>query len=82
MKTISCQQLGGACEQTFTASTFEEIAKLSEQHGMEMFLKGDASHLEAMNKMRELCKSPEDMMKWMDKKRAIFDGLAEDNSLS
>lgn len=32
MKTMTCQQFGGACEQPFTANTFDEIAKLSEQH--------------------------------------------------
>lgn len=77
MKTMTCKQLGGACEQPFTANTFDEIAKLSEQHGMEMFQAGDEAHLAAMGKMREMMKQPEDMMKWMDDKRAAFDALAE-----
>lgn len=78
MKTMTCNQLGGACDKTFTANTFEEIAKQSEQHGMEMFKANDEAHLAAMDKMRGMMKQPEDMMKWMNEKRAEFDGLAED----
>ncbi len=54
MKTMTCNQLGGACDQTFSASSFDEIAQMSRQHGMEMFQKKDAAHLEAMNKMQAL----------------------------
>jgi predicted small metal-binding protein len=51
MKTMSCKQLGGACDQTFSANTFEEMASLSKEHGKEMFKKNDAAHLEAMRSM-------------------------------
>ena len=54
MKTLTCNQLGGACDLEFKANTFEEIKKLSQQHGMEMFQKNDAAHLEAMQKMKAL----------------------------
>ena len=78
MKTMTCKQLGGACELTFTANTFDEIAKLSEAHGMEMFKANDKLHLEAMDSMRKLMQAPEDIMKWMDEKREAFDALVED----
>ena len=39
MKTMSCKELGGACGKVFHANTFEEIAEMSKQHGMEMFQK-------------------------------------------
>ena len=54
MKSMTCKQLGGACDKEFQANTFEEMAKLSKQHGMEMYQAQDAKHLEAMNKIREL----------------------------
>ena len=81
MKTMTCKQLGGACNKEFHADTFEEIADLSKQHGMEMFQKNDSPHLEAMNKMRELMVSADsDAMKnWMDTKQEEFDALP-DNS--
>ena len=78
MKTMTCKQLGGACDQTFQASTFEEIAEMSKQHGMEMFQAGDEAHLKAMNAMQELMKSPESMQAWMADKKREFDSLPED----
>ena len=52
MKTMTCAQLGGACDLTFQAETFEEMAQLSQQHGMQMHAENDAAHLEAMGKMQ------------------------------
>jgi hypothetical protein len=75
MKTMTCKQLGGACDQPFTANSFEEIAAMSKKHGMEMFQKGDKAHLEAMNKMQALMQSPVAMKKWMEEKRREFEAL-------
>ena len=77
MKTMTCNQLGGACDKEFQADTFEEMAAISKQHGMEMFQKKDAAHLEAMNKMQELMKAPEDMEKWFKSKRKEFEALPD-----
>ena len=77
MKTMTCNQLGGACNKEFHAETFEEFAEMSKQHGMEMFQKGDAAHIEAMNKMQELMKSPGEMEKWFESKRKEFEALPE-----
>ena len=44
---MTCNQLGGACNKEFQAETFEEIAEMSKQHGMEMFQSNDEAHLEA-----------------------------------
>ena len=78
MKTMTCKQLGGACDKQFHANTFDEIAEMSKQHGMEMFQAGDTAHLEAMHKMQELMKSPEDIQTWMAEKKKEFDNLPED----
>lgn len=34
---MTCKQLGGACDIDFWSESFEEIAKQSKKHGMEMF---------------------------------------------
>ena len=47
MKTMNCQQLGGACDKLFTADNFDEIAGMSQAHGKEMFESGDEAHLVA-----------------------------------
>jgi hypothetical protein len=78
MKTMTCKQLGGACDKAFHANSFEEIAEMSKKHGMEMFQKGDQAHIEAMNEMREHMKAPESMNAWFENKRKEFDALPED----
>jgi len=75
---MTCNQLGGACDTKFQAETFEEIAELSKKHGMEMFQKGDAAHLEAMENIQTLMKSPEAMQAWFAERRREFEALAED----
>ena len=75
MKSMTCKQLGGACDKIFQAETFEEIAQLSKQHGTEMFKTQDAAHMEAMGKMQELMKTPDAMQKWFIDKKAEFEAL-------
>ncbi|MDZ7764644.1 MAG: hypothetical protein U5K00_09485 [Melioribacteraceae bacterium] len=69
MKTMSCRQLGGACDTKFRADTFSEISEMSKKHGMEMYQNGDKEHIEAMEKMQELMSSPEIMKEWFENKR-------------
>ena len=78
MKTMSCKQLGGACDKTFTAETFEEMAELSKQHGMEMFQKQDEAHLDAMKKVQELMQNPEAMKEYFENKKKEFEAMPED----
>lgn len=77
MKTMTCNQLGGACELKFHAKTFDEIAELSKKHAIEMFQKGDKPHLKAMNEMRELMKNPKAMKEWFDTKKKEFNSLPD-----
>ncbi|MFK7783476.1 MAG: DUF1059 domain-containing protein [Crocinitomicaceae bacterium] len=78
MKTMTCEELGGACEMEFQAETFDEIAEMSMKHGMEMFQKADRPHLAAMEEMKSM-RASGDMNEWMEQKRAEFDSLPEDD---
>jgi len=75
MKTMTCKQLGGACDKEFHAKTFDEIGEMSKNHAMEMFQKGDEAHQKAMNEMSELMKSRDAMKEWFDNKRKEFNAL-------
>lgn len=77
MKTMTCKQLGGACDEEFHAGTFEEMAELSKKHGMEMLQAGDEDHIRAMNEMQELMKSPEAMKNWYEDKKREFESLPD-----
>lgn len=78
MKTMTCKQLGGACDLAFQANTFEELAEMSQKHGMEMFQKQDQAHLEALGKMSERMQSPQAMTQWMEARRKEFDALPDE----
>jgi len=77
MKTMTCNQLGGACDLELKAETFEEMAELSKKHGMEMFEKGDKPHLDAMKAMREKMQTPNAMNDWYAARKREFDALPE-----
>ena len=75
MKTMTCRELGGACDIEFQANTFDEMAELAKAHGMEMYLAQDNTHIEAMSKMQDIMQNPEDMQAWFDSKRKEFEAL-------
>ena len=74
---MTCNQLGEPCDTKFQAKTFEEMAKLSKKHAMKMFQKGDKPHLEAMENMQNLMKSPEAMQAWFGERRREFEALPD-----
>jgi len=78
MKTMTCMQLGGACDKEFHATCFEQIAEMSKQHAMEMFQNNDEAHLKAMNEMQELMQKPEAMKDWLENKKKEFEVMPED----
>lgn len=80
MKTMTCKQLGGACDKEFHAKTFEEIAEMSKKHGIEMFQKGDEAHIKAMDEMQKRMQKPEAMKEWFGQKRKEFESLPENEN--
>jgi hypothetical protein len=75
MKTMTCRELGGACDLAFHAETFEEMAEQSKKHSMEMFKVQDEAHLEAMNAMQALMQKPDAMQEWFAEKQRAFKAL-------
>ena len=78
MKKMTCKQLGGACDAVFEADTFEEMAELSKKHGMEMYQQRDEAHLQAMQEMKELMKTPNAMQEWYTNRKKEFEALPEE----
>lgn len=78
MKTMTCKQLGGACDQVFRAETFQEIAKLSQRHGADNV--SEPAHAAAMAKMTELMQDPDGMQSWMQNKEDEFNALPDDSN--
>ena len=78
MKTMTCAQLGGACDKEFQAESFDQMAELSKQHGMEKLQEKDPAHLEAMGKMQKLMEKPGAMQEWFEGKKREFEALPEE----
>lgn len=77
MKTMTCKQLGGACDLEFRAETFDEITEMSKNHGFEMVGKNEPEHMQAMLKMQVMMQDPDALYKWMNSKRQEFDDLPD-----
>ena len=75
MKTMTCKQLGGACDLEFHANTFEEMKQMSQKHAHEMYKAGDGKHIEVMKEMMVLMKDSKAMKKWMENKEKEFNTL-------
>jgi len=78
MKTMTCKQLGGACDKEFHANSFEEIAGMSKIHGMEMFQQQDQAHLKAISEIQKLMQKPDAMKDWFENMKKEFDSLPND----
>ena len=74
MKSMTCNQLGGACDLVFSGESFDDLASQSQQHGKEMFGANDGPHLAAISAMMELMKSGK-MDFWMAARKAEFEAL-------
>ncbi len=72
---MTCKQLGGACDLEFHAESFDEMAQMSKNHGMEMMQKNDPAHMKAMGEMMEKMNNPQAMQSWMDEKKKEFEAL-------
>ena len=78
MKTMTCKQLAGARGKELRANTFEEMSKMSQQRGMEMFQTGNEARLKAMDEMKALMQEPDAMKAWLGKVRKECESLSED----
>lgn len=75
MKTMSCIQLGGVCEEKFSAQTFDELAIKARIHGTNMAIANDKPHLAVIEKIMQ---KPNGLHEWMLAKNQEFDKLPND----
>ena len=78
MKTMTCRQLGGACDLDLRGETADEIIKLQDKHLREVVAGGDTAHEEALNAMKGRWKHPIKGMGWYKSTKKEFAALPED----
>jgi hypothetical protein len=78
MKTMTCKELGGPCDVPLHGDTADEVIKAEDKHLKEMVAGGDATHSEALKKMKGRWKNPISGMAWYRKAKRGFAALPED----
>jgi len=77
-KTMSCKQLGGACDLPLSASTADEVIKAQDKHLREAVASGDTAHEPALKEMKGRWKHPLRGMGWYKATKQEFAALPED----
>jgi len=77
MKTMTCQQLGGACDLQLRGGTADEVIKAQDNHLKEAVAAGDTAHEPARNEMKGRWKHPIRGMGWYKNTKREFAELPE-----
>ncbi len=75
MKTMTCRDLGGPCDQSFTGDDHNEIIIQQDAHLKEQVADGDTTHAEAAKAMKGRWKNPIGGMRWYRQVKRDFDAL-------
>ena len=78
MKTMTCKQLGGACDLQLRGDTADAVIKAQDQHLKEIVAAGDDSHVGALKEMKGRWKHPISGMGWYRAVKRDFTKLPED----
>jgi predicted small metal-binding protein len=75
MKTMTCNQLGGACELELHGETADEVIKAQDRHLNEVVEGGDTAHEGALKEMKGRWKHPVSGLKWYRQVQRDFEEL-------
>jgi predicted small metal-binding protein len=78
MKTMTCRQLGGACDLALRGDTADEVIKAQDKHLREVVAAGDEAHESALKAMKGRWKRPVSGMRWYRQTKRDFAALPED----
>ena len=75
MKTMTCRQLGGACDLALTGETADDVIKAQDRHLREAVRAGDAAHEQAHEDMKARWRHPVRAMGWYRDTKKAFASL-------
>lgn len=78
MKTMTCQQFGGPCDQAHRGETADEVIAAQDKHLKEAEKAGDVSHQEARDAMKKRWRQPRKSLGWYRDMKQTFADLPED----
>jgi hypothetical protein len=78
MKTMTCRQLGGPCDQPHQGNTANDVIKAQDKHLRQMVDQGNVAHEPALSEMKGRWKNPLAGMGWYRQAKRDFAALAQD----
>ena len=78
MKTMTCKQLGGACDLQLGGETADEVIKAQDKHLREAVAAGDATPIPALDAMKGRWKNPIKGMCWYKSTKKEYAALPND----
>lgn len=78
MKTMTCRQLGGACDLALSGETADDVIQAQDKHLKEIVAGGDTAHEGALKDMKRRWKNPIKGMGWYKQTKRDFAELPED----
>jgi predicted small metal-binding protein len=78
MKTMTCEQLGGACQLGLRGESADEVIKAQDRHLREVVESGDAAHEEALGAMKSRWRNPIKGLGWYRATKREFASLPDD----
>ena len=78
MKTMTCRQLGGACDLPLRGESADDVIKAQDRHLKEVVAGGDTDHVDALSAMKGRWKHPVKGMGWYKRTKTEFAELPED----
>jgi hypothetical protein len=77
MKTMTCRQLGGPCDEAHRGDSADDVIKLQDAHLKERSAAGDAAHAPAAADMKARWRRPIAGMKWYKTAKSDFAALPD-----
>ncbi|KFF58010.1 hypothetical protein JF66_21820 [Cryobacterium sp. MLB-32] len=77
MKTMTCHQLGGPCEQPVTGESADDAIKAQDRHLKDAVRAGDNTHEQARKEMKDRWKHPKRSMDWYFSTKKAFAEIPE-----
>ncbi|MEP1123620.1 MAG: hypothetical protein ABJH68_07000 [Ilumatobacter sp.] len=80
MKTMTCRQLGGPCDQPHRGDTADDVINAQDQHLRQAVADGDTTHESALADMKGRWKRPVSGLKWYRQAKKDFAALPDELS--
>lgn len=78
MKTMTCRQLGGTCDEPHRGETHNDVIKAQDRHLREAVAAGDTTHEPALKDMKARWRRPVSGMRWYRQVERDFEALPSD----